>query len=168
MSIEVKDWLGTRKLSTVHPGIRKTRPYLSNAIYDKDDDHFIDVIGCTVGDYKWHIERQFYDWMRFDNYGDWHVDHIKPCGTFLIDDPTAPTRCHHWSNLRPLWCWDNCKRSRTAIPEHCPDYESLKNVTPRESYINEHGFAELIKSGNMDSLDSLDSQSPNIALVNIG
>ena len=31
---------------------------------------------------KEHIEKQFVDGMSWDNWGEWHIDHIKPVSKF--------------------------------------------------------------------------------------
>lgn len=65
-----------------------------------------------------HLEAQFAEGMSWDNYGEWHVDHIKPCALFnllLADEQEA---CFHYTNLQPLWGPDNCsKGARYESPE---------------------------------------------------
>lgn len=39
--------------------------------------------------------------MSWDNYGDWHIDHIKPVSCF--DKTTLPSIVNALENLRPLW-----------------------------------------------------------------
>jgi len=39
--------------------------------------------------------------MSWDNYGEWHVDHIKPLISF--DKNTHPSIVNALSNLQPLW-----------------------------------------------------------------
>ena len=49
--------------------------------------------------------------MTWDNYGEWHVDHIRPISNFtLIDDPEFK-ECWALSNLQPLWSIDNFSKS---------------------------------------------------------
>jgi hypothetical protein len=70
------------------------------------------LIGCSVEELIRHIEEQFKPGMSWDNYGQygWHIDHIKPCNTFNLNDPTEQRECFHYSNLRPLWAIDNWSR----------------------------------------------------------
>ena len=72
-------------------------------------------VGYTLSDLMQHIEKQFVDGMSWDNYGQWHIDHIKPRYTFTIDQIKE---CWMLSNLRPLWAEDNLKRPkpRLALP----------------------------------------------------
>ncbi len=65
------------------------------------------LIGCTVGELMLYLETQFTDGMSWDNYGRWHVDHIKPCAVFDLTDPAQQKECFHYSNLQPLWAKEN-------------------------------------------------------------
>jgi hypothetical protein len=65
------------------------------------------LIGCTWQEVRVHLERQFKPNMSWENYGKWHVDHIKPCYLFDLSDPIQQRACFHFSNLQPLWAKDN-------------------------------------------------------------
>ena len=78
----------------------------------------IALIGCSIDALREHLERQFYDRgtgmaMSWSNYGrgGWHIDHIKPICSFDLSDPAQLKECCHHSNLRPLWCEDNCAKA---------------------------------------------------------
>lgn len=67
------------------------------------------ILGYSTEDLKAHIERQFQRGMSWDNYGEWHVDHIVPVAEFAFtsaDDPEFKA-CWALTNLRPLWARDN-------------------------------------------------------------
>jgi hypothetical protein len=66
-----------------------------------------DLIGCSIDDLKSHLEKQFTDGMGWENYGDWHVDHIRPCCSFDMTDPEQQRECFNYTNLQPLWAKDN-------------------------------------------------------------
>jgi len=72
--------------------------------------HTMELIGCTVDELWAHLELQFKPWMRRDNHGLWHIDHIKPCSKFDLTDPAQQRACFHWSNLQPLWAHDNLSK----------------------------------------------------------
>ena len=41
--------------------------------------------------------------MTFENYGDyWHMDHIKPCASFDLNDEEEQKKCFHYTNLQPM------------------------------------------------------------------
>ena len=70
-----------------------------------------ELLGCTVAyAYAW-LEIQFQSGMTWDNYGDWHIDHIRPCASFDLTDPEQQRQCFHYSNLQPLWAKDNLSKS---------------------------------------------------------
>jgi hypothetical protein len=71
----------------------------------------IDLIGCTPPELWAHLERQFRPGMTRENYGRWHVDHIRPCASFDLRDLEQQRQCFHFSNLQPLWALDNLKKS---------------------------------------------------------
>lgn len=71
----------------------------------------IKLIGCNIKELKCHLESQFTEGMSWDNYGDWHVDHIIPCDAFDLKDKKQQKECFHYTNLQPLWAEDNLKKS---------------------------------------------------------
>ncbi len=73
----------------------------------------LDIIGCTAIELKEYIKKQFTEGMSWDNYGvhGWHIDHIRPCSSFDLNDPEQQKVCFHFSNLQPLWANDNLTKS---------------------------------------------------------
>ena len=69
-----------------------------------------ELLGCTVEDLKRHLSSKFVDNMSFENYGKWHIDHIKPCAKFDFTKPEEQVKCFHYTNLQPLWAIDNFKK----------------------------------------------------------
>jgi hypothetical protein len=70
----------------------------------------IEMIGYSADDLKLHIESLFEDGMSWSNWGEWHIDHIKPLCTFSSDTPVSIV--NSLENLRPLWAEDNLKRKK--------------------------------------------------------
>lgn len=75
------------------------------------------LIGCTYEQLKNYLENQFDNKMTWENYGEWHVDHIIPCAFFNLADPIEQEICFHYINLRPMWG-----------PENIAKNDSLKDV----------------------------------------
>ena len=50
---------------------------------------------------------KFVDGMSWDNYGEWEIDHIRPCASFDLTDVGEQLKCFHYTNLQPLWMIDN-------------------------------------------------------------
>ena len=71
----------------------------------------IKLLGCNGIFLKSYLESQFVNGMFWDNYGQWHVDHIRPCNSFDLSKPEEQKKCFHYSNLQPLWAIDNLKKS---------------------------------------------------------
>lgn len=70
----------------------------------------LELLGCTIEQLKSHLESKFQEGMTFENYGEWHIDHIKPCCSFDLTDAEQQKICFHWSNLQPLWAKDNLSK----------------------------------------------------------
>lgn len=75
------------------------------------------LIGCSVEKLLEHLESQFQEGMTWDNYGEWHVDHIKPCALFDFTKEEEQKECFHYTNLQPLWAEDNLRKSDKYIEE---------------------------------------------------
>jgi hypothetical protein len=67
----------------------------------------LDLLGASVETVKEYLTSLFLPGMTWDNYGTWHVDHIKPCAKFDLTIPTQQKLCFHYTNLQPLWALDN-------------------------------------------------------------
>ena len=65
-------------------------------------------IGCSPEELKSHLEYLFTEGMTWENYGEWHVDHIRPVCSFF---PEEWEQVNHYTNLRPLWAEDNLTKS---------------------------------------------------------
>ena len=78
----------------------------------------LELLGCTVEHFRFHLEQQFTEGMTWDNYGEWHMDHIQPCASFDQTDPEQQKICWHYTNYQPLWAEDNLRKSDTIINEH--------------------------------------------------
>jgi hypothetical protein len=73
------------------------------------------LLGCTMEELKTHLQNQFSTGMSWDNYGQWHIDHIRPCASFDLSDPEQVKQCFHYSNLQPLWAKDNLLKGSKLI-----------------------------------------------------
>jgi hypothetical protein len=69
----------------------------------------MDLLGCSIDEFKTHLERQFEPGMSWDNYGyhGWHIDHIRPCASFDLTDQAQQYECFNFRNTRPAWRFDN-------------------------------------------------------------
>jgi hypothetical protein len=68
------------------------------------------LLGCTTKEIMTHLELLFADGMTWENYGEWHIDHIKPCSKFDLTDEQEQLECFNYKNLQPLWAKDNLSK----------------------------------------------------------
>jgi len=62
----------------------------------------IELLGCSVSFLKGYLEAKFKEGMTWENHGEWHIDHIKPCASFNLLDEEEQKKCFHYTNLQPL------------------------------------------------------------------
>jgi hypothetical protein len=65
------------------------------------DTSTIELLGYGYKELKEHITSLLTDGMSWENYGEWHIDHIKPLS--LFDDNSSIAVVNALSNLQPLW-----------------------------------------------------------------
>lgn len=70
----------------------------------------LELLGCSLPEFRAHIEKQFRPGMSWSNHGLWHLDHIRPCASFDLTNPTQQRQCFNFSNQQPLWKKDNLRK----------------------------------------------------------
>ena len=75
----------------------------------------LELLGCSPEELAQHLEKQFQPGMTHDNYGEWHIDHIRPIASFDLSDPEQEQECWHYTNLQPLWAKDNLSKGDKLI-----------------------------------------------------
>lgn len=83
----------------------------------------MELLGCSPDFFRKHIESQFQPGMTWENYGlnGWQLDHIYPCSGFDLTDPYQQKLCFNYSNLQPMWAFDN-KSKGGKIETDKPDF----------------------------------------------
>jgi len=94
----------------------KLREYLRSRIWSAlngicKSKSTIKLVGCSIEQLKSHLENQFKNGMTWENYGMWHVDHIRPCASFDLSKVNEQLKCFNYKNLQPLWAVDNREKS---------------------------------------------------------
>ena len=69
-----------------------------------------DIVGLDKIEFKSYVENKFIDGMTWENYGKWHLDHIKPLCQAKDNDEAL--LLNHYTNLQPLWAEDNLRKNR--------------------------------------------------------
>ena len=79
--------------------------------------HYFEILGYTPEELINHLEKQFKDGMTWDNYGDFHIDHIIPISSFNIQEigDEEFMKCWSLSNLQPMWGEENIRKSNKII-----------------------------------------------------
>jgi hypothetical protein len=66
------------------------------------------ILCCTIEEFKIYIESKFTEGMNFNNYGKWHLDHIKPVSLATSEDDII--KLNHYTNFQPLWAEENISK----------------------------------------------------------
>jgi hypothetical protein len=94
-----------------NPHVLAWRCILTNSLKrlgKKKEDETIKLLGYSAIELKEYIESLFVEDMSWDNYGEWHIDHIKPVSSYDSDTPVDVV--NNLENLQPLWAFDNLSK----------------------------------------------------------
>lgn len=75
----------------------------------------LEYLGCDIDFFKNYISTMFVEGMSWDNYGEWHLDHIKPCSHFDLTTQENIYKCFHYTNYSPKWAFDNLSKGDRFI-----------------------------------------------------
>ena len=120
ISFRLEDCLRTR----IRVSLKHNQPY----------DTTLNLVGCTVEFCKGYLEAKFDENMTWDNYGEWHIDHIVPCNYFELSHPVNQLRCFNYRNLQPLWSRDNIQKKNKLTEKARSLLPVLKKITLEEHY----------------------------------
>lgn len=72
--------------------------------FNKKHKNTIELLGCTIEEYKYYIDMQFLPEMNWSNHGViWHIDHIKPCSKFNLELESEQIKCFNYCNTEPVF-----------------------------------------------------------------
>ena len=92
--------------------LNKLKIFIRKGIYrgiTNKSKRSVECLGCTWEFFRDYIEQQFKDGMTWDNYGEWHLDHIIPLASAKTEEEVY--KLNHYTNLQPLWAEENFKKS---------------------------------------------------------
>ena len=105
------------KSSPIFKTLKRLRTRMAYALKGKQKTaNTMALLGCTVEDLRSHLQSQFTEGMTWENRGKvWHIDHLLPCASFDLNDPEQQRRCFHYTNLQPLFAFDNMSKGEKNI-----------------------------------------------------
>ena len=83
----------------------------SNKLH-KDNKTLI-MLGIDLPGFKNYLEERFNFGMTWDNYGEWHIDHIIPL--YYAKNSEDLNKLCHYTNLQPLWGFENSSKRNKLI-----------------------------------------------------
>lgn len=109
---QVKNYIKSKRKTDIN---FKLKNYLRNRLYcaikaKAKKGSAVTDLGCSVEFLKEYLTIKFQDGMSWDNYGKWHIDHIKPLASFNLEARVEFLSACHYTNLQPLWAQDNIKK----------------------------------------------------------
>jgi hypothetical protein len=84
---------------------------------NRNRKHTLEYVGCNLQELREHLEKQFNNGMTWENQGQWHIDHIRPCASFDLSKEEERHKCFHYTNLQPLWAFDNLSKGANYCQE---------------------------------------------------
>ena len=83
----------------------------------KNGSHWENLVGYKVQELRAHLEKLFLPGMTWENYGEWHIDHIIPISFFKYKstDDVEFRMCWRLENLQPLWKKKNLEKGNKLI-----------------------------------------------------
>lgn len=99
-----------RRKTDISYKVKKNLRRRVNDVVNKKAGKTMELVGCSLLALLKHLEKNFVEGMTWENYGEWHIDHIIPCASFDLTVEEEQKKCFHYSNLQPLWGIDNLKK----------------------------------------------------------
>jgi len=97
------------------------RSRLRAAVLYKSNSTLV-LVGCSIEFLMGWLEKSFTEGMTWNNYGEWHIDHIIPCAAFDLTIEENQMKCFHYTNLQPLWAIDNIMKGSSQAITHNYQY----------------------------------------------
>lgn len=90
----------------------------------KKNTKTVNILGCSIEDFKIYLESKFEDWMNWSNHGlysnelnfGWDIDHIIPTSSAKNEEEIF--KLNHYTNLQPL-----CSKTNRDIKKAKNSYE---------------------------------------------
>ncbi len=102
---------------------KNIRTLIKKSFSIKNNIKTVDIIGCTIDDFRIYLESKFEDWMEWNNWGlyngelnyGWDIDHIIPLSSAKNEDELL--KLNNFNNLQPLCSKVNRYIKRNLVEE---------------------------------------------------
>lgn len=76
------------------------------------------LMGATWSEFREWIDSQLLGGMTAENYGEWHLDHVRPCASFDLVEEAQCFVAFNWRNYQPMWGLENIEKNDDYEPNH--------------------------------------------------
>lgn len=89
-------------------------------------------LGYDIEKLMKHLESKFQPGMSWDNYGEWHIDHIIPQSWLPFNNIEDENFFKCWSldNLQPLWAKENISKNNRYAGDYIPTVSPCDSHSP--------------------------------------
>lgn len=111
----IREYKNKRRRENIQSRLRHTLRSRLNGIISNGQKvgSAVRDLGISIKAFMLYIENQFESGMSWDNYGEWHLDHIIPLASFDLTDRQQFLEAYNWLNYQPLWAKDNWSKGAT-------------------------------------------------------
>ncbi len=76
------------------------------------EERTLKYLGCSINEFKEFIRKQFKVGMKWENHNinGWHLDHVRPCKSFDLNQKEQFFTCFNFRNYQPLWAKENIQK----------------------------------------------------------
>jgi len=94
--------------------VRRGISRVADAVKQQKELRSLEYLGCSLEEFKTHIESLWLDGMTWENHGidGWHIDHKIPLDYFVKNEDD-PWKANHYTNLQPLWAEENIRKGNS-------------------------------------------------------
>ena len=86
---------------------------------NKRQHNIFNLIGCTIDEYKIHLQSLFKSDMTWENHGKvWHIDHRIPINFFNLEDGVEQIQAFYYKNCQPMYIEENLNKRDKLLPEY--------------------------------------------------
>ena len=89
----------------------------------------LELTGCEFSFLKDYLEAKFKEGMTWENHGEWHLDHIRPCCSFDLTIEEEQKKCFHYTNLQPLWAEENLSKGGAYVEKEMNEVNNNYKIT---------------------------------------